>query len=272
MNKSIEEGEIKDNSNGVFTIIQSKLNTTELKKKHEEAFWSVKQKIWSLDWYFRVIQGFNPADNVLTTDPGVIAPSPERQIGFVQLTTSSRTITINNPILSEKDKLFLINLVFDGFIWNAKSILDCFANEIRFIYLLGGYGKKEKLHIDDLPKRLTNSHRNREPTELLRNIKQKNWYKQLNKYRDTTTHKNVIPKEIEYITKERTNISFDIAKIKTKEGKIFLKKDPEDEKSEEIDLKNFTTEVYNEIKSLITASYGAIYTDIEKEDNLPLNN
>ena len=269
----MEEGEINDNSNGVFTNIQSRLNNTELKKNHEEAFLSVKQKIWSLDWYFKVIQGFNPADNNIMTDPGVIASTSKQQIDQISgLTTSSGTVTISSSILSEKDKLFLINLLFDGFVWNAKSVLDCFAHEVRCIFSLGGYSQKRKLHIDDLPNILKNNHKDRLLAKLLKDIKQKDWYKKLNKFRDITTHKNVIPKEIEYTTTERTSVSSSISRIKTREGKIFLRENPDYENSREIDLKIFVEGVYNEIKDLINDSYNAIDRDIEKEKNLPLNN
>lgn len=255
----------------IFDNLQSKISIEDLKKKHSEAFLSIKQKSWSSSWYFRVIQEFNPADNNIATDPGVIAPIPKQQADQPSgLTTSNSTVTINSPILFEKDKLYLINLLFDGFIWNAKSILDCFANEIRFIYSLGGYSKKRKLHFDDLPKLLNKNHTARKLTELLKSIKQDDWYKQLNKYRDTTTHKNVIPKEIEYTTKERVGISLDTPKIKTKEGKIFLKKDPEDENSEEVDLKIFTANLNKSIRQLIKNAYSAIHVDIEKKQDLPL--
>lgn len=255
----MEEGEINDNSNGVFTNIQSRLNNTELKKNHEEAFLSVKQKIWSLDWYFKVIQGFNPVDNNIMTDPGVIASTSKQQIDQISgLTTSYGTVTISSSILSEKDKLFLINLLFDGFVWNAKSVLDCFAHEVRCIFSLGGYSQKRKLHIDDLPNKLKNNHKDRLLAKLLKDIKQKDWYKKLNKFRDITTHKNVIPKEIEYATTERTSVSSSISRIKTREGKIFLRENPDYENSREIDLKIFVEGVYNEIKDLINDSYNAI--------------
>jgi len=268
----MEGRETSNNSNGVFTIVQSKLNNAELKKKHKGAFLSVKQKMWSLDWYFKVIQEFNPADNSIMTDPGAIPSTSPQQVGQTQLTASSGTITISSPILTEDDKFFLINFLFDGFVWNTKSILDCFAHEVRCIFSLGGYGQKRKLNFDDLPNILKNNHKNRSLSKLLEDIKQKDWYKQLHKFRDTTTHKNVITTEIEYTTKERKSISSDIPKIKAREGKIFLKKNPDDQNSKEIDLKIFVEEVYNEIKYLINNSYNAIYSDIEKEKILPLNN
>jgi len=268
----MEEGENNDNSNGVFINIQSRLNNAELKRNHEEAFLSVKQKIWSLDWYFKAIQEFDPADDNIMTDPGAISPTSKLQIDQIYgLTTSSGTVTISSPILSEKDKLFLINLLFDGFVWNAKSVLDCFAHEVRCIFSLGGYSQKRKLHIDDLPNILKNTHKDRLLTKLLKDIKQKDWYKKLNKFRDITTHKNVIPKEIEYTTTERTSVSSSIPRIKTREGKIFLRENPDYENSREIELKIFVEGVYNEVKDLINDSYNAIDRDIEKEKNLPLN-
>lgn len=265
--------EIQDTQdlNKIFNAIQAKL-AEDLKKNHEEAFISVKQKLWSLDWYFKVIQEFNPAHDAIMTDPGVVSPIATQNVGQTQLTTSSGTVTIINPILSEKDKLFLISLLFDGFTWNAKSILDCFAHEAIFIYSMGGYSQKRKLHIDDLPKLLENNHKKRNFTQLLDRVKKEDWYRQLNKFRDTTTHRNVIPKEIEYTTTERTNFLSNIPKIKTREGKIFIKKDPDDEKSEEIDLKNFTVTVDNKIKKLIEDSYQAIFKDIKSKRKLPLTN
>ncbi|KUK50102.1 MAG: hypothetical protein XD75_0045 [Parcubacteria bacterium 33_209] len=130
-------------SNKYLGEIQSKLINPELKENHEEAFLSVVQKLWSLDWYFKIIQEFDPADSAIMTDPGVVSSTSTQQIEqpkLSQLTTvSSGTITITNPILHEKDKLFLINLVFDGFVWNSKSVLDCFSHEIRHLYSLGNY-------------------------------------------------------------------------------------------------------------------------------------
>jgi hypothetical protein len=262
------------NNNGVFEIIQSRLNREESKKRHEEAFLSVKQKIWSQDWCFRIIKQFNPADDNIMTDPGVIVSSPIKEIQDqgTQLITSSKTVSINSPILCEKDKLFLINFLFDGFIWNTKSALDCFANEARFIYSLGGYSYKRKLHIDDLPNILERNHNGRKLTQLLKTLKENDWYKQLNKYRDTTTHKNVIPKEIEYLIKERINVISEMPKVKTKEGKIFLKKDPEDEGSVlEIELKSFLDNLNNDVKNFINNSYDAIFEDIKDTNSLPLN-
>lgn len=166
---------LSESQRKIQTLIETRLSNTE---KDEALLFhvSVERKLLSIDiWLGEVKENILP---VFITQYGTYS-------------TGGRSKT-EEEMVDLDSILVKLSAYMDAFFMSGKSVLDAFAHEIRSLYGLGSH--TGDLYFGDIPGLFSTHHPNTSLDKYLNslNIKDSEWYKNLNSYRTACAHESII--------------------------------------------------------------------------------
>ena len=197
---------------------------------------SVKQKLWSIDYFNGQVQDLKP--EVL-----------------YQARTQGNTLVLDRSTDVEGFGLYA-NLLLDGFLMNTVSALDTFAHEVKALYQF--HRPPSKVYIRRIEGCLAREHAGRALTTYLSVELAKRWFDTLTVYRHCTTHESLVG----------ANVRFDASLI-TGDLQYAYVPLPDDPRHRPFtyksgrELKSYCSSVRAHVVTLIRHSYYCIIQDIK---------
>lgn len=199
---------------------------------------SVKQKLWSVDYFCEQIEGLEP------------------KVLFQKQSTRESTVVLKKPYIDREGFGLYANLVLDGFLMNAMAALDTLAHEIKVLYTF--QPPLQDVYIKTIKNKLRRQHPHCNLTKYLSNELAKPWFNTFTEYRHCTTHESLVGSNVNYgealITGEAGQASITLPDNPHNRPLTY------DRKRE---LKSYCVKIKRNVNDLVRHSYYCIIQDIQ---------
>lgn len=233
----------RTNQDRLQSLVESNSNDQTLLWEFSHFHLSVKQKLWSINYYY---------DEILKLRP---------EIHYLPRTKTTSLIVDQSPN-PEWFGLYT-NLLLDGFLMTSMSSLDTLAHEIRLLYIFQNV--LDRLYITYIS-HLQRDHPNSYITDYLTREINKDWFRKFAKYRHCTTHESLVGASVD--------IRYGSITGDPQQATVPIPDDPTDRPltfTENRELKSYCFTVRNHIIEMIRHSYYCIIQDIGQSNNtLPI--
>jgi len=211
--------------------------------------YSIAQRKWSLDQHIAILKELN----IIDFSHSINRSAEDINISF---------ITQGRGSIDDKEKIesyrLESNMNFDEFLFNAVSILDSLAHLVFALYPMEQQ-KSDRIYLrESFIRSLKEKYPKKKIAETLEQLLTKDWYEQLNYYRDVATHERVIETQI-VTTKSAIN--------------ILLPDNPRSTPltyNDERKLTLFIENVNKGIDLLLTNAFNSIKDDLDNFRRIPL--
>lgn len=229
---------LSQNENSVKELIETRLTGND----KEEALlyhFSVVRKLRAVELFYNNITAFTPKFSATAT-----------------LSASYPSLPPGQQLIDITSFIDDTSAYIDAFFMIAKSTLDSFAHELRNVYQFSG--QTGDLYFEDALNQLSRNH----STSALNtyftssNIRNLDWFRDLNNYRRACAHESIIP--------FRPSLDFDVASGRWLEPILKLPLNPGTYPPIYSDKNFYQTghSIKEGLKAFIISSYDNVYTDI----------
>jgi hypothetical protein len=225
------------NQDKLQSIIQTHAAGQSLLEEWNHFHLSVKQKLWSADYFH---------DHITQLQPEV----------FYEQRTQGDKLVVGKSIDQERSGLYA-NLLLDGFLMNAMAALYTLAHEIMTLYSFRKIPRK--VYIDTIKKCLVDDHPHCLITMHLSKELVKPWFTTFAMYRHCTTHESLVG----------SNIRFDVSLLTGDLQQAFVPL-PDDPRVRPLtykrgrELKSYCDKMRRNVRQMVRHSYYCIIHDIKR--------
>ena len=235
------------NQQRLQSIVQAHAPNQLLLEDFQHFHLSVKQKLWSVDYFHNQISELRP------------------EVLYQQQQTRGSTLVLKEPYINKEGFGLYANLILDGFLMNAMAALDTLAHEIKVLYLF--QPMPQDVYIRAIKQRLRREHPFCSLTQYLAGELTKPWFDPFANYRHCTTHESLVTSNVSYgetlITGDPQQPAF-----------ITLADDPRIRPCTynlKRELKSYCVKIRNNVADLVRHSYHCVIQDIRAASNtLPI--
>ena len=232
------------NQERLLSLVQTHATGLPLLEEFLHFHMSVRQKLWSIDYFNSRIQELKP------------------EVLYEQRTRGN-TLVLDKSTDVEGFGLYA-NLLLDGFLMNTMSTLDTLAHEIKALYRF--HRLPSKVYIRTINHCLAREHPRRALTNYVSTELAKPWFDTFTIYRHCTTHESLVG----------ANVRFEASLI-TGDLQYAYVPLPDDPRRKPVtyrhgrELKSYCNNVESRVVTLIRHSYYCIIQDIKSIGNtLPI--
>lgn len=235
---------VATNQERLLLIVQANATGLPLLEEFRHFHLSVKQKLWSVDYFHNQIHELKPET-------------------LYEQRTQGNILVLDQSTDTEGFG-FYANLLLDGFLMNAMSAFDTLAHEIKVLYRFRRV--PNKIYIHTIKDCLARDHSRCALTTYLSTELAKPWFDTFAAYRHCTTHESLVGANVRF---EASLITGDL-----QQAYVPLPDDPRRKPftyRHERELKSYCDRVNKRVTTAVRHSYYCIIQDIKGARNaLPI--